>query len=68
MRPFLLGLLADAARAAGDPGTGLQAIDEGLHEGMGNERWAEPELHRCHAELLLCCERRSPVSGRPPAS
>ncbi|MCA1683023.1 MAG: hypothetical protein LC685_03385 [Actinobacteria bacterium] len=53
MRPFLLSLYADAARAAGEPERGLLAIDEALDPGMRSERWAESELHRCRAELLL---------------
>ncbi|MDX6690910.1 MAG: hypothetical protein QOG15_2367 [Solirubrobacteraceae bacterium] len=53
MRPFLLGLYADASREAGEPETGLQAIREALDSGMLSERWSEPELHRLHAELLL---------------
>ncbi len=54
MRPFLLGLYADAARLAGEHEFGLAAVEQALDPATGGERWADPELHRCRAELLRC--------------
>jgi len=60
MRPYYLGLLAEALGAAGDKGAALGAISNGLSmvETSG-ERWWEAELCRLRGELLrLCREER----------
>jgi predicted ATPase len=60
MRPYYLGLLAEALGAAGDRGAALGAISNGLSmvETSG-ERWWEAELCRLRGELLrLCREER----------
>jgi predicted ATPase len=53
MRPFFLGLLAEACALAGDVQRGLDALDEALAavERTG-ERWPEAELHRLRGQLL----------------
>lgn len=63
MRPFLLGLLADASRVAGEAEAGLEAIEQALDPGMHSERWSEPELHRLRAELLLVTGDRHGAQG-----
>ena len=60
MRPYYLGLLAEALGAAGDKGGALGAISNALSmvETSG-ERWWEAELYRLRGELLrLCREER----------
>jgi predicted ATPase len=60
MRPFLLGLLADAHIRAGRAKQALQALEEGLGlmAAKGEVLW-EPELHRLsgHAWLLQPTDR-----------
>ena len=53
MRPFFLGLLAEACALSGDVQRGLDALDEALAavERTG-ERWPEAELHRLRGQLL----------------
>ena len=54
MRPYWLGLLSEALRAAGDRDGALAAVTEGMAtiEETG-ERWWEAELHRLRAMLLV---------------
>jgi predicted ATPase len=56
MRPYYLGLLAEALGAAGDKGAALGAISNGLSmvETSG-ERWWEAELCRLRGELSRFC-------------
>ena len=57
-RSFLLGLLAEAHRAAGHVDQALAAVEEGLAVAeTTNERFWEAELYRLRGELLL---ERSP--------
>jgi predicted ATPase len=52
--PYYLALLADACLRAGEPGSGLEVVEDGLAHGREtNERWWDAELHRLRAELLL---------------
>jgi predicted ATPase/class 3 adenylate cyclase len=62
MRPFFLGLLAEACALSGDIQRGLGALDEALAavERTG-ERWPEAELHRLRGQLLAAL----PDGGRP---
>jgi predicted ATPase len=64
MRPYYLGLLAEALGAAGDKRGALGAISNALSmvETSG-ERWWEAELYRSRGELLRVCreERDSEV-------
>ena len=57
MRPYYLGLLAEALGAAGDKQGALGAISDALSmvETSG-ERWWEAELCRLRGELLRLCE------------
>jgi predicted ATPase len=60
MRPYYLGLLAEALGAAGDKGGALGTISNALSmvEASG-ERWWEAELCRLRGQLLhLCREER----------
>src|SRR5215218_9428360 len=61
MRPFFLGLLAEACALCGDVDRGLGALDEALAavERTG-ERWSEAELHRLRGQLLAALP-----DGRP---
>lgn len=61
MRPFFLGLLAEACALSGDMQRGLGALDEALAvaEGTG-ERWPEAELYRLRGQLLAALP-----DGRP---
>jgi predicted ATPase len=61
MRPFFLGLLAEACALSGDVQRGLGALDEALAvvERIG-ERWPEAELHRLRGQLLA-----AQPDGRP---
>jgi predicted ATPase len=61
MRPFFLGLLAEACALSGDIQRGLGALDEALAavERTG-ERWPEAELHRLRGQLLVALP-----DGRP---
>ena len=54
LRPYLLGLLADALASDGQVEEGLRVIDEavGLVE-TNYERYSEAELHRLRGDLLL---------------
>ncbi|RWO18483.1 MAG: adenylate cyclase [Mesorhizobium sp.] len=62
MRPFFLGLLAEACALSGDMQRGLGALDEALAvvEGTG-ERWPEAELYRLRGQFLTAL----PDGGRP---
>ena len=62
MRPFFLGLLAEACALSGDVRRGLGALDEALAavERTG-ERWPDAELHRLRGQLLAAL----PDGGRP---
>jgi DNA-binding SARP family transcriptional activator/predicted ATPase len=52
--PYYLALLADAYLRVGEPGSGLEVVEDGLAHGREtNERWWDAELHRLRAELLL---------------
>jgi predicted ATPase len=52
-----LGLLAEASCNAGRAGGGLRAVAEALdHVGQTGIVYYEPELHRLHGELSLCCD------------
>jgi predicted ATPase len=61
MRPFFLGLLAEACALSGDIQRGLGGLDEALAavERTG-ERWPEAELHRLRGQLLAALP-----DGRP---
>jgi predicted ATPase len=61
MRPFFLGLLAEACALSGDVQRGLDALDEALAtvERTG-ERWPEAELYRLRGQLLAALP-----DGRP---
>jgi predicted ATPase len=61
MRPFFLGLLAEACALSGDAQRGLDALDEALAvvERTG-ERWPGAELHRLRGQLLTALP-----DGRP---
>jgi predicted ATPase len=62
MRPFFLGLLAEACALSGDIQRGLGALDEALAEvERTRERWPEAELHRMRGQLLAAL----PDGGRP---
>jgi class 3 adenylate cyclase/predicted ATPase len=53
MRPYYLGLLAEALGAAGDQEGGLAVISDALSMAeTSGERWWEAELCRLHGELL----------------
>ena len=53
MRPYFLGLQADACSRLGRIGDGLAAVDEALTLAQDREiRFYEPELHRLKAVLL----------------
>ena len=59
LRPYSLGLLAEAQSKIGQLEEGLQALTEALRVTEKNEeRWYEAELHRLKGELLLNYERR----------
>ena len=58
LRPWHACLLASGLNACGEIAEGLRAIDDGLEAVAGGERWCEPELHRCRAELLRADGRR----------
>jgi predicted ATPase len=62
MRPFFLGLLAEACALSGDIQRGLGALDEALAaiERTG-EYWPAAELHRLRGQLLAAL----PDCGRP---
>ncbi|MFI5364981.1 MAG: adenylate/guanylate cyclase domain-containing protein [Candidatus Binatia bacterium] len=52
--PFLLGMLADAYAALGEPQNGLPLVAEALALVQSSgEAWWEPELHRLQGVLLL---------------
>jgi predicted ATPase len=52
-----LGLLAEASCDAGRAEEGLRAVAEALdHVGQTGIVYYEPELHRLHGELWLCCD------------
>jgi class 3 adenylate cyclase/predicted ATPase len=52
-----LGLLAEASCDAGRAAEGLRAVAEALdHVGQTGIVYYEPELHRLHGELWLCCD------------
>jgi predicted ATPase len=52
-----LGLLAEASCDAGHAEEGLRAVVEALdHVGRTGIVYYEPELHRLHGELWLCCD------------
>ena len=54
LRPYWLGLLAEAYSRAGQPGAGLQVLAEALTlVATTGARWWEAELHRLKGELLL---------------
>jgi len=62
MRPFFLGLLAEACALSGDIQRGLDALDEALAAvERTRERWPEAELHRLRGQLLAAL----PDGGRP---
>ena len=68
MRPYYLGLLAEALGAAGDKEGALGAIFNALSMAeTSGERWWEAELCRLRGELLRSCLRtkgqRSMVSA-----
>jgi class 3 adenylate cyclase/predicted ATPase len=64
MRPYYLGLLAEALGAAGDKQGALGAISDALSmvETSG-ERWWEPELCRLRGELLRLCQEEGDSEG-----
>jgi predicted ATPase len=54
LRPYWLGLLAEAYSCAGQPGAGLQVLAEALTlVATTGARWWEAELHRVKGALLL---------------
>ena len=54
LRPYLLGLLADALASDGQVEEGLRVIDEAVAlVETNNERYFEAELHRLRGDLLL---------------
>ncbi|ETW93674.1 MAG: hypothetical protein ETSY1_38195 [Candidatus Entotheonella factor] len=61
--PYILGLLADAYRRAGQTDEGFNAMDEALEslERTGERIWAS-EVYRLHAELFL--QRTAPDVGQ----
>jgi predicted ATPase/class 3 adenylate cyclase len=62
MRPFFLGLLAEACALSGDIQRGLGGLDEALAAvERTRERWPEAELHRLRGQLLAAL----PDGGRP---
>jgi hypothetical protein len=63
LKPWHASLLGAAMFVCGDSGGGLAAIDDGLAALKGGERWCEPELHRCRAELLRADGRRERASA-----
>jgi predicted ATPase len=59
MRPYYLGLLAEALGAAGDKQGALGAISDALSVAKtSGERWWEPELCRLRGELLRSCQEQ----------
>ena len=64
IRPYLLGLLADALASDGQVDEGLRAIDEAVALVEANdERYFEAELHRLRGDLLL-----RTAAGSPPVA
>jgi class 3 adenylate cyclase/predicted ATPase len=54
LRPYFLGLLAEAYGTRGQAAAGLTVLAEALTlTDKTEERWYEPELHRCKGVLLL---------------
>ena len=63
-RPYFLGLLAEALRAANRPADGLRAVAEAL--GMldsGRTFFYEPELHRLRGCLMLQEQQGDPAEA-----
>ena len=64
MRPYLLGLLADALACDGHVDEGLRALDEAVAlVETNNERYFEAELNRIRGNLLLRKAGPSPVAA-----
>jgi predicted ATPase len=64
MMTYLLGMLAEALAAAGQPQRGIAAATEGLElAAQTGERWTEAELQRIKGELLLESRGRSADSA-----
>ena len=59
MRPYYLGLLAEALGAAGDKEGAMDAIFKGLSSvETSGERWWEAEVCRLRGELLRCAKKK----------
>jgi hypothetical protein len=63
LAPLQACLLAGGLLRCGETGEGLRAIEGGLAAVEAGERWCEPELHRCRAELLRADGQCEPASA-----
>jgi hypothetical protein len=63
LRPWHACLFGAALFVCGEAAEGLAVIDDGLEAVAGGERWCEPELHRCRAELLRAGGKRDRASA-----
>jgi predicted ATPase len=67
LRPYVLGLLAEAYRKVGQANEGLILLDEALATLQETgERWWEAEIHRLKGELLLLLAAQNGNSRTTP--